>query len=325
MPVIIPRVEVKKFQSKILQWYAMNKRDLPWRRTRDPYAILVSEVMLQQTQVGRVIPKYAAWMKEWPTIAGLANAKTADVLRMWSGLGYNRRALYLQRCAQELIEKQVLRSKNQGDKNDSHNSEVIWPQAETELMQLPGIGKYTARALLCFAFDKQLAVVDTNIRKVILTQLGNDNCHCEERMIMRDEAIPRGAVNTHTGKGLLQPLHGFAMTEREIQDIADQLLPQENAYEWNQALMDYAAAELKKEKIPLVKQTKFIGSRRYYRGKILQMLLAREKATLSEIGACVKSDFVKQDEAWLLALLTELEKEGFISKIADSYAVANAS
>src|SRR5438477_3740296 len=93
------------FQQKILDWYSRNQRDLPWRKSRDPYRILVSEVMLQQTQVSRVIPKYEAWLERFPDVQSLAKATTADVLKYWSGLGYNRRALYLQRCAKEIVQK----------------------------------------------------------------------------------------------------------------------------------------------------------------------------------------------------------------------------
>ena len=149
--------EVKKFQQKILDWYEKNKRDLPWRRTRDPYKIWISEIMLQQTQVSRVIPKYEAWLEKFPTVASLAKAKTADVLAMWSGLGYNRRALNLKKTAERVVNEF-------GGK---------FPRDEKLLRSLPGIGEYTAGALLCFAFDEQIAVVDTNIRKVILTQFLN--------------------------------------------------------------------------------------------------------------------------------------------------------
>src|SRR6266550_1463793 len=93
--------QIKQFQNRILSWYTQHQRDLPWRKSRDPYTILVSEIMLQQTQVQRVIPKYEAWLERFPKIHYLANASPAEVLKYWSGLGYNRRALYLQKCAKE--------------------------------------------------------------------------------------------------------------------------------------------------------------------------------------------------------------------------------
>ena len=128
----------------LLRWFAANGRDLPWRRTRDPYAILVSEVMLQQTQVARVVPRYLEWLERWPTVAALAAASTADVLRDWQGLGYNRRALNLQRAAREVAANG-------------------WPD---DLTRLPGVGPYTAAAVGCFAFERAELPVDVNVRRV---------------------------------------------------------------------------------------------------------------------------------------------------------------
>jgi A/G-specific adenine glycosylase len=128
----------------LLEWYRAHGRDLPWRRTRDPYAILVSEVMLQQTQVDRVVPRYNAWLERWPTAAALARASTAEVIREWQGLGYNRRALNLQRSALQVAE---------------HG----WPE---DLTQLPGVGPYTAAALANFAFGREILPVDTNVRRI---------------------------------------------------------------------------------------------------------------------------------------------------------------
>ncbi|MGH7203586.1 MAG: A/G-specific adenine glycosylase, partial [Candidatus Levyibacteriota bacterium] len=144
--------EIMQFQQEILSWYSTHKRDLPWRKSRDPYRILVSEIMLQQTQVNRVIPKFISWFEAFPTVHDLEKAKVSDVLALWSGLGYNRRALNLKKAAQIVSEK--------------YNGK--FPQTEKELLAIPGIGQYTSRALLCFAFDQQVTVIDTNVRKVIL-------------------------------------------------------------------------------------------------------------------------------------------------------------
>jgi A/G-specific adenine glycosylase len=132
----------------ILAWYAAVRRDLPWRRTRDPYALLVSEVMLQQTQVARVVPYYEAFLAAFPDPGALAAASGADVLRAWSGLGYNRRALALQAAAR------VVASRG-------------WPRTVEGLLALPGVGPYTAAAVASFAFGVQAAAVDTNVRRVI--------------------------------------------------------------------------------------------------------------------------------------------------------------
>ena len=128
----------------LLAWFAVTERDLPWRRTRDPYAILVSEVMLQQTQVERVVPRYLAWLDRWPAVEALAAATVPDVLREWQGLGYNRRALSLHRAAAAI-------------------SERGWP---ADLTELPGVGAYTAAAIRNFAFGEDVLPVDTNVRRV---------------------------------------------------------------------------------------------------------------------------------------------------------------
>ncbi len=134
-----------------MAWYQrFGRHDLPWRQTRDPYRILVSEVMLQQTQVRRVLPFYQRWIARWPSIDVLAVATPAEVIREWSGLGYNRRALSLLRCAAE-----VMASGGQ------------FPQDPASLRNLPGIGPYTANAVSCFAWGRPAVVVDTNIARVL--------------------------------------------------------------------------------------------------------------------------------------------------------------
>ena len=132
----------------ILSWYRAVRRDLPWRRTRDPYRILVSEVMLQQTQVARVVPYYEAFLERFPDEVALGDAPAGEVLRLWSGLGYNRRALALQACARAVAADG-------------------WPPDAEGLRALPGIGPYTAAAVASFAFGEQVAAVDTNVKRVI--------------------------------------------------------------------------------------------------------------------------------------------------------------
>ena len=129
----------------LLSWYAANGRDLPWRGTRDPYAILVSEVMLQQTQVARVVPRYLAWLDRWPTVESLAAAAPADAIREWQGLGYNRRGLNLHRAACRIAADG-------------------WPH---DLTELPGVGRYTADAVARFAFERPVLPIDVNVRRVL--------------------------------------------------------------------------------------------------------------------------------------------------------------
>ena len=137
-------LQIAPVDEVVLDWFRTNGRDLPWRRTRDPYAILVSEVMLQQTQVERVAPRYALWLERWPSAKALAEAPLADVIREWQGLGYNRRAVSLHRAAQ-------------------HVAVHGWPD---DLTELPGVGGYTAAAIRNFAFGEPVLPVDTNVRRV---------------------------------------------------------------------------------------------------------------------------------------------------------------
>ena len=131
-------------EERLLAWFRETCRPLPWRATTDPYAILVSEVMAQQTQVDRVVPRWERWLERWPTVAALAAASPGDVIREWQGLGYNRRALNLHRAPCRIA---------------AHG----WPE---ELTELPGVGRYTADALACFAFGRDVLPVDVNVRRV---------------------------------------------------------------------------------------------------------------------------------------------------------------
>jgi A/G-specific adenine glycosylase len=131
--------------AELREWFRAHGRDLPWRKTRDPYAILVSEVMLQQTQVERVVPRWLAWLERWPTVEALASAPRAEVLRAWQGLGYNRRAVNLHRAAQRVAREG-------------------WPD---DLTDLPGVGRYTADAIACFAYGRDVLPVDVNVARVL--------------------------------------------------------------------------------------------------------------------------------------------------------------
>jgi A/G-specific adenine glycosylase len=131
-------------EAALLAWFDRDGRDLPWRRTRDPYAILVAEVMLQQTQVERVVPRYLEWLERWPSAEALAAASPAEVIRAWQGLGYNRRGLNLHRAARHIAERG-------------------WPD---DLTELPGVGRYTAAAVRNFAFGHDVLPIDTNVRRI---------------------------------------------------------------------------------------------------------------------------------------------------------------
>lgn len=174
----------------VLTWGLPQLRDLPWRRTRDPWAVLAAEVMLQQTQVVRVLPKYAAFMARFPTPAACAEVPLGDVLGLWSGLGYPRRARNLQLAARMVV--------------DEFHDE--FPRTIPDLLRLPGVGSYTARAIMVFAFELPEAVVDTNIARV------------------------------------LARVSGERLTAKGAQAFADRLVPPEEAWAWNQVLMDLGAS-----------------------------------------------------------------------------------
>ncbi len=246
---------VKKFQTFIFSWWKEHRRDLPWRHTHDPYKILVSEVMLQQTQAQRVIPKYAEFIKAYPTIESLSEASNADILRMWKGMGYNRRALYLKKI-------------------------TSIPKTEHELLMLPGIGKYTARAILVFAHKKDIAMVDTNIRQIITHFFFDDK----------------------------------PQKEKAIQSVADQFVPKGKSWEWHQALMDYGALEMQKikKKDEKIKKSTipFKESNRFFRGRIIDMLREKDMKELELIDECVRA--FDRSEDFFVAIISGLEKDALI-------------
>lgn len=186
-------------QRALLAWYAREGRGhLPWRHTRDPYAVLVSEMMLQQTQVERVLPKYQAFLRQFPTLAALAAAPTSEVIKAWAGLGYNTRAVRLQEVARRAV--------------TSHAGAL--PGTLDGLLALPGIGRYTAGAVACFAFGLHVATVDTNVRRVLWR-------------------LFRG----------IEPAvwPGGERAGRDVLALAEWALPPDDAYDWQQALMDLGA------------------------------------------------------------------------------------
>jgi A/G-specific adenine glycosylase len=159
-----PPVERRRFRRRLLEWYGRHGRDLPWRQTTDPYHILVSEVMLQQTQVDRVLPKYAEWLEKYPTLAALAAAPENDVTGTWRPLGYNIRPKRLHAIARESVARYG----------------GTLPSDETTLRSFKGIGAYTAGAVLSFAFGQRAAILDTNVARVLFRVFvgrGNPKAH----------------------------------------------------------------------------------------------------------------------------------------------------
>jgi A/G-specific adenine glycosylase len=160
----------------LLEWAAAHRRDLPWRATRDPWRILVSEVMLQQTQVDRVVAYYKAFLAAFPTANDCARARPSEVVRIWSGLGYNRRALNLHRAAQAVAE--------------THGGRM--PDDEQALRALPGVGPYTARAVRSFAFEAHVAPVDTNVVRVLARCIAGAGVTLPQAQSLADRLLPAG-------------------------------------------------------------------------------------------------------------------------------------
>jgi A/G-specific adenine glycosylase len=300
-PPAIPAIDADRLASvhrALLGWFARVGRDLPWRRTRDPYEILVSEIMLQQTQVDRVIPKYFEFLRAFPSLAALAAAPLAEVIRVWAGLGYNRRAVRLHAIARHCVE--------------SLGGHL--PRTPAELRELEGLGAYTANAVACFAFEQDTPVVDTNVRRV----LGR---------VFADVI----GLDPPAGPGL--------------QAFAEQVLPTEQGYAWNQALMDLGATVCtarapKHDNCPLALQCAgrtLVGSgevraaergpeyrvalpfeqtTRYFRGRIvarLRDLASGETLPIADLGPSLRDDFGPEHADWLAGLVDGLRRDGLVA------------
>jgi A/G-specific adenine glycosylase len=256
----------REFIKTVKEHYARKGRHtFPWRKTHDPYRIMVSEIMLQQTQADRVVKKYEAFLEKFPTVEALARAPLGSVLREWQGLGYNRRAKMLHDCAKTIVSN--FRSRP--------------PKTMEELRSLPGIGPYTAGAIMAFAFNTPVPIIETNIRSVYLHHFYNDDTD------VRDKEL-------------------FILIERT--------LDMENPGEWYAALMDYGSYIKKTIGNPnsrskhYTKQTSFKGSDREIRGAILR-LLSRSSATRSRLLKELPFEDIRID-----AQIKKLEKEALIRK-----------
>lgn len=270
-------ISSRKFRSVIYAYYKKEGRHtLPWRKTHTPYRILVSEIMLQQTQVDRVVPKYKKFLKKFPTIAVLADATLGDVLRAWQGLGYNRRAKMLHECARCVMEE--------------HNGRL--PKTYDELRALPGVGPYTAGAVMAFAHNKPTVMIETNIRTVYL--------------------------------------HHYFQHKKNINDAAlipliELTLDKKHPREWYAALMDYGA-HLKKtvgnasrKSAHHTKQSKFKGSDRQIRGAILRILLEIKTANVRTLAVMTNSDAKR-----VQLILTQLVRECLLEAQGPWFSIRNS-
>ena len=270
--------DIKIIQQNILSWYQKNGRKLPRRQVRDPYAIHVSEVMLQQTQVDRVIPYFHQRMKDFPDYKTLAKATKTDLLKHRSGLGFNSRVIRLQKCAQEIIQSSEFRVQNwlkfRNWKLEIGNGMYKFGDLRTQLQKLPGIGPYTSAAIMAFARNLPVPVIDTNIRRVLIF------------LFKLPETI----------------------TAKALEAFAETVIPLWKSRDRHNALMDQWALlfTARKTKIkPLSKQSKFEGSDRQVRWWTMKQLVKHWKINIKNIEEEFPLKEVKN-------IVKELQKEGLI-------------
>ncbi len=256
--------KVEQFHAAVLSFYEREGRHtLPWRIKQTPYRVLVSEIMLQQTQVDRVIPKYRAFLRKFPTVEKLAAAPLGEVLLAWQGLGYNRRAKYLWLCAQAVVSE--------------YNGR--FPRTYEELLKLPGIGPYTAGAVMAFAYDSMVPLLETNVRTVYVHHFYDDAAS--------------------------------DITERELFALVQHTLPESvSARTWYAALMDYGSY-LKRtvgnhnvRTKSYVKQSTFNGSDRQIRGWLLK-LVSEKQLSKSVVLSALAPISAARIETQLQALCAE--------------------
>lgn len=294
------------FSESILSWYKTNKRDLPWRSHPTPYHVLVSEIMLQQTQVSRVIEKYNEFLTQFPTIQDLAKASKAEVIQAWSGMGYNRRALLLHQFAQAVV--------------NNYSGKI--PQTKEELLKLPGIGNYTAGAILSFAYNQPEPAIDVNIRRIYMRYFQR-----------KDQGLPMGnEAETELYiviKNTIPP-HKSAEFHNALMDFGSLICQRDNpqckACPLQKSCQFYPLYKTKKEKVLFVMEKKtekgvsengkFIPNR-IFRGKIVEFVRKNQGKELGiwELGKAIKKDYHDKEGEWLLELCGKLREEGLIGYI----------
>jgi len=273
----------------LIRWYADAARDLPWRRPgTGAWDVLVSEVMLQQTPVTRVVPAYQAWLARWPTPSALAADPSGEAVRMWGRLGYPRRALRLHAAAVMVVEE--------------HGGEL--PGTLTELLALPGVGDYTARAVLAFAFRQRVPVVDTNVRRVVARQVQGvaDAAVTRRDLALIESLLPAGADDAATASIALMELGALVCTARAPRCEA---CPVRTTCAWVAAGRPDLAA-------PVRRPQGFAGTDRQVRGRLLQVLREHRGPVQGDLLAQVWDEPVQRARA-----LDGLVADGLIDPLPD--------
>lgn len=288
----------QKFRSLVWKyWKEHGRHDLPWRKTTDPYSILVSEAMLQQTQVERVLPYYKSFLKKFPTVRKLSEAPLSEVLISWQGLGYNRRAKMLHETAKAVVRE--------------HKGK--FPVSAAELEKLPGIGPYTAGAVAAFAHNQDGIFIETNIRTVVTHHFFNNTSHAQNRNNTIYGIVSRTNKKERRGE----------VSDSEVDEILKKMYPKGQAREWYAALMDYGA-HLKRSGVRInakakgyKKQSAFKGSGREVRGAIVRAL-----SGTSQSRSALTKLFPNERTSQLEEQIEKLAKEGIIVKKGATYSLA---
>jgi A/G-specific adenine glycosylase len=277
-----------RLRAALVDWYEADHRAFPWRETTDPYGILVSEVMSQQTQLGRVEEAWAAFLQRWPTVEALADADRADVVGFWTdrSLGYNNRARYLHEAAQQVVA--------------DHGGE--FPRDPAGLSELMGVGPYTANAVASFAFDNGDAVVDTNVKRVLhrAFDVPDEDAAFEA---VAAELMPEG--ESRVWNNAIMELGGVACQKTPRCDEAE--------CPWREWCHAYETGDFTAPDVP--EQPDFEGSRRQMRGRVVRALGAHEALALDDLGPKVRVDYAPAGEhgrEWLRGLLADLAEDGLV-------------
>ncbi|MXR53100.1 A/G-specific adenine glycosylase [Halovenus sp. WSH3] len=281
-------VDLPAVRSALLDWYREDHRAFPWRETTDPYEILVSEVMSQQTQLGRVVDAWEDFLDRWPTTADLAAADRGEVVAFWSdhSLGYNNRAKYLHEAAEQ-IETEY---------------DGTFPETPEELRELMGVGPYTANAVASFAFDNGNAVVDTNVKRVLYRAFScpDDDDAFEQAS---SELMPSG--ESRDWNNAIMELGGVACGQKPACD--------EQSCPWREHCDAYHSGDFTAPDVP--EQPEFEGSRRQFRGRIVRALGEHDALALDELGPRIRVDYTPNGDhgrEWLRDVLAGLADDGLV-------------
>lgn len=295
----IEPARLTSIHEALLGWYQRDGRDMPWRRTRDPYAILVAEIMLQQTQVDRVIPKYQQFLAAFPTLERLAAAPLAEVIRVWAGLGYNRRAVRLHAIARQAMEQ--------------YGGQL--PATPEALQELDGLGAYTANAVACFAREAQVGVVDTNVRRVLgrvfTDEIGLAPPAGPLLQRFAESALPQGQA--YTWNQALMDLGATVCTARNPNHTVCPLA----LHCTGRTLLPAGEAARRAAERPATYKAvlPFEQTTRYFRGRIVDRcreLGPGETASLDDLGRDLRAEYAPEQRRWIAELVHGLARDGLV-------------